>query len=657
MYWEQLELRCRSLYSGAPMPPPTGPAVIGALGTPRGGPCRCCEQCHAHRTASAYPWDGDNRFWAPGQLGNLYSPNPGGDEGNRMNNSGQRNRSGGWNWPRMPWQRSDNNQQSQQTTQQNTQQTPQNRCRPTPTSPDSQYGFANGSSADPNAVPSQQGGYSVIGNPYGIWGPPPPYSDPNSPARRGRYQYIHPSQCHQPMIEQLIPPQNNLSVLECHQHQHQSSTDSHSSEQFCPQQTAQVSLQQQALQRNAIKRQAQFKTKDNYENTPSDSDGGSRDRFSNTLPVRKIKKRVDGANKSIGPNQPAPRTNVQNVFDGSPNHTPEDQENEYNEPTNPAEPSQVANSTPQHAKNRRIKLGVENTGFQPIESVEREAANGKLAEPAESEVYFADVSSCCNISVKNDNFYEDANRRNKKENLEQDDYLSQRFGKREPSVRSRLPFPQMIPEDFDKSAATPSTVKQINVVPAPRTSLIHKDISRQSMLSIDSGEKTDFTDLSPATPSANFLPIYSLQQQQQIDAYHQQESFVASFPYNEQQSQEAHRRSTKNLHDILLADAQYETIKDSNQYETTPLTLNYEHHHELSSSSTSSGSYNKSSTSLHYHQSPVANIKAPMSLNLTPIKRQNNLGTNISAIIQNLSGSEVMLNSAASNLPTNLESS
>lgn len=619
MYWEQLELRCRSLYSGAPPMPPPGPAIIG---TPRGGPCRCCEQCHAHRAAipSAYPWDGDSRFWA-GQAGNFYSPNPGGDEGNRMGTpgSGQRNRS--WNWPRMPWQR---NEPSPQTTQPQPPVT--QRFRGPPTSTDSQYGFSNGpANMNDGTSVSPQNGYSVIGGPYGVWGPPPPYSDPNSPARRGRYQYIHPNPCHS-MLEQHIPP--NQPILECHQH-NSSATDSHS-EQFCPQSTA-----QQQQQRNAIKRQTQFKTKENYENTPSDSDGGQRDRFSNTLPVRKTKKRVDvAANKSIGPNQPQQRVNLQNVFNNlqaESNNQSEASENEYNEPTHPNTEPSSANPTPQHAKNRRIKLGIENTGFQPIEAVEHgELMNGN----AESEVYFADVSSCCNISVKNDNYYEDANQRRpgKVDKTDADEYLSQRFGKKESSVRSRLPFPQMIPEDFEKTSG-----KQMNipVVPAPRTSIIPKEISRQSMCSIDSGEKTDFTDLSPATPTVNFPPYPN---GTSIESYHQQENFVASFPYNEP-SQEAHRRSTKNLHDIFLSnDAQYETIKDSNQYETTPLTLNYELNHDISSSSISSSSYsnNKSSPLSYSHNGTPTNKANAKSVNVTPIKRPN-LGTNISAIIQNLS--------------------
>lgn len=522
----------------------------------------------------------------------------------------------------MPWQR---NEPSPQPTQ--AQPPPTQRFRGPISSSDSQYGFSNGQSNmnDGNSV-SPQNGYSVIGGPYGVWGPPPPYSDPNSPARRGRYQYIHPNPCHS-MLDQHIPP--NQPILECHQH-NSSATDSHS-EQFCPQGPGPLHAQQ-PQQRNVTKRQTQFKTKENYENTPSDSDGGQRDRSSNTLPVRKTKKRVDvAANKSIGPNQPQQRVNVQNVFNNlqaESNNQSEASENEYNEPTHPNTEPSSANPTPQHAKNRRIKLGIENTGFQPIDAGEHgELINGN----AESEVYFADVSSCCNISVKNDNYYEDANQRRsgKPDKAEADDYLSQRFGKKDSSIRSRLPFPQMIPEDFEKA---PGKQLNIPVVPAPRTSIIQKEVSRQSMCSIESGEKTDFTDLSPATPTANFQPYPN----KLIENYHQQDNFVASFPYNEP-SQEAHRRSTKNLQDIFLSnDAQYETIKDSNQYETTPLTLNYELNHDVSSSSISSSSYsNNKSSPLHYsHNGTPTNNKA--NVNVSPIKRQN-LGTNITAIIQNLS--------------------
>lgn len=52
MYWEQLELRCRSLYGQG-----------GGVG-PAGGSCGCCNDC-----GGASPW------WAQ-TPGNLYTPNP-----------------------------------------------------------------------------------------------------------------------------------------------------------------------------------------------------------------------------------------------------------------------------------------------------------------------------------------------------------------------------------------------------------------------------------------------------------------------------------------------------------------------------------------------------------------------------------------------------
>lgn len=572
MYWEQLELRCRSLYSGPSLPPP-GPAVIA---TPGNGSCRCCEQCHAHRAATAYTWDTDNRFWAA-QAGNFYSPNPGDDA---TSAGEQRNRS--WNWPRMPWQRNADSslQSSQPPPPTNNQRYSQHPQHPVSSS-DSQYGFSNGST-NPDSS-SQQNGYSVIA-PYGVhWGPPPPYSDPNSPARRGRYQYIHPSACHQNIVEQHI--QNQASQIH---HEHSSSATDN-----------EQNLTHAIVNRNAAKRSGQQKAKENYENTPSDSDSPLR--VSNTLPTRKTKKHIGGnvTNKSIGPqssNNNPPRANVQNVF----SNQSEMSENDYNEPH--SRKDAISKNIDIHAskksnnfnsiENCQMKLGIENTGFQPIDTAEQTPPNG------ESEVYFADVSSCCNI-------YEDANQRRLMLKNDADEYLSQRFGNR-PSIRSRLPFPQ---------------VDNKIIMPAPRKSIIQKDLSRQSMSSIESSEKTDFTDLSPATPTNN--PVNS-----------QNDNFVSSFPsYNEQSSQEAHRRSTKNLQDIISS-SPYETIKD----DKAPSTLNsYELNHDISSPSISSRSYNKSS--------PIHNFShtvTPTS-STTPIKRSNPLGTNITTIIQNLSGNDISL--------------
>ncbi|CAH2056278.1 unnamed protein product, partial [Iphiclides podalirius] len=107
MYWEQLELRCRSLYR-----PPTGQAAPPA-GRPVQNNCSCCAQCHTAQPA----WDFSlqHRFWAPGRIGNLYSPNP---------SAGRK--TSPWSW--FPWPRS-NSQNS--------------RCRMggVPQSGDSAYGF------------------------------------------------------------------------------------------------------------------------------------------------------------------------------------------------------------------------------------------------------------------------------------------------------------------------------------------------------------------------------------------------------------------------------------------------------------------------------------------------------------------------------------
>ncbi|CAK1593135.1 unnamed protein product [Parnassius mnemosyne] len=116
MYWEQLELRCRSLYR-----PPTGQAVATA-GRPNN--CSCCAQCHTAQPA----WDFSlqHRFWAPGRIGNLYSPNP-----------GTARKTSPWSW--FPWPRS-NSQNS--------------RCRMggVPQSGDSAYGFCESDPTPQNAT-------------------------------------------------------------------------------------------------------------------------------------------------------------------------------------------------------------------------------------------------------------------------------------------------------------------------------------------------------------------------------------------------------------------------------------------------------------------------------------------------------------------------
>lgn len=580
MYWEQLELRCRTLYSQPP-PPPTVSTVGPLLSTPRTAPaCRCCEQCHAHRTMTqTYPWDPNSPFWIPGQpTTNFYSPNPG-DELVNGGNRGLRGRAPGWSWPRMPWQRGD-------------------RFRATPSSPDSQYGFSNMTNVpDPTLTSMQSANYALINaSAYGVWGPPPPYSDPNSPARRSRYPYLTPMQCQQVVMPEQLQsqPVTQNTVLECHQRT--SSAE-----------TADVYTMQ--AQHRPPKRQS-IKSKNNHEHAPSDSDGMARDKVSSTLPARKSKKRQENGAKSVGPNSHPQRITAQEIFCRTQTITHEP----YVQPNAPS-CSSNASVVVTHSRSRRAKAGVENGAFQSVEPITSECEKNRK-ETAESEVYFGDVSSCCNISVQNENNEESSgSKKSPQESFTQeevDDYLAQRFGKRDTSTRSRLPFPQ-IPEVYEQRSQDKTRYS------------VPKDQSRQSMCSAESDEKTDFTyftssDPSPATPASTTAPPFQ-EPTAANNNQHYSDAFIASYPYSSnEQSQEAHKRLTKNLQDIF-------------HESDSPLTkINYDSDVNSYQHSSSSSSNNLSC------RSPKMT-----SQSLTPAKRSSNLTTVVSPVGPSNSSSGVGL--------------
>ncbi|XP_015127292.1 uncharacterized protein LOC107048579 [Diachasma alloeum] len=163
MYWEQLELRCRSLYGQG------GGAPVGGA---TAGSCGCCNDC-----------GGVNPWWAQ-TPGNLYTPNPDLAPSRR--------------W-RLPWSRSrgpapspDSNYgfHAQSIRHANELSDP---SREGTTAISAPYGFIDSrQSAGPYSVLNPQNNsytpstasYSVLEAPVPLWGPPPPYSDPNSPARR-----------------------------------------------------------------------------------------------------------------------------------------------------------------------------------------------------------------------------------------------------------------------------------------------------------------------------------------------------------------------------------------------------------------------------------------------------------------------------------------
>ncbi|ERL83499.1 hypothetical protein D910_00521, partial [Dendroctonus ponderosae] len=411
MYWEQLELRCRSFYQEQPAPPSS------AQGSLRGPPvasttyCSCCEECR-YSSASAgpqvYPWDNhhppDRRVLDARARGQLLLPQP--------RRRAARQPGGG---QRPAWVELEAAALVQSQRRANRAPTVSRRSdaisrkivvclrrdsltyQGAVSSADSQYGFSH--RAGENATQSDQisgstGSYSMLENrpPAGgvyVWGPPPPYSDPNSPARR----YLHQS------------PARRISGLnECfcfsyhHIHHHPHSHESH------------CQLSESNQFRSSRRTRTHESNKDNYENTTApevhqtnensestDTSSGV-ERVAHTLPVRKIKKRSANEMASVKSttNQPSNhRPNVQSVFAGATNGDgapPAPLENDYHEPAG----AETAPKPDGQCRFLPRMQGVENAAFQKQEN------SPQKPETSESEVYFADVSSCCNISVRNE---------------------------------------------------------------------------------------------------------------------------------------------------------------------------------------------------------------------------------------------------------------
>lgn len=535
MYWEQLELRCRSMYASQQVRNPHQQQQTHPLqsSNPLIGACRCYEQCHLHLSAgpavTAMPpppnqhhhmhhhphhqphWEsaGDgSRFWAgsnnPNPPGNFYSPNPGTggcgfaavnalagipgsgvisfdcnaeNERNRVTNQ---NRSSGWSWPRMPWKRANNNtsNSSNNNGTSNNIESSNAGCLSTAT-PDSQYGFS--ANIQPGTV-----------LPYGVWGPPPPYSDPNSPARRAFY-HCRNIMHHSPAGRQ---------IPECHQIMNSSSTDSQSIETCCPQEL----------------------TKSGEVGEGTGLGTGMSTVGSSTLPKRKLKKRnnVDVIHHHQQSGHTAQRPIGPNLFS----------QQQLNSNSNEQKPEDLIKKC--HHNVRKNGNGFQHqhhhhhTAYMHPAPTTHHIHQGSGVDttdsngdgPPESEVYFADVSSCCN-----ENYYDDANRRivNCKDcNSKNEDYLNETQG----SSRSRMPITQFSRHNND-NLSLPITSQQH----PQQQQQMPKDVSRQSVCSMESGEKTDYTDLSPVSP-VDTLPTTS--------------DLIESFPsYNNEQSQGAFRRSTK----------------------------------------------------------------------------------------------------------------
>lgn len=600
MYWEQLELRCRSFYQQQ------SHGHASNHGSVRGAPvtpstyCSCCEECRYPPLPigpQVYPWDthhSTDRFWTPGRVGNFYSPNPGEDPSVGDNTNRDRVTTG-WNWRRLPWTR-------------NTSQSDAHRDNSLPyqigsSSADSQYGFSNRSGTDaihhqgdPNT--GSTGSYSVLDNrpPIGgvyVWGPPPPYSNPNSPARRplqspARYHHIHH-----------------------HMHGHESHCQLNEENQFRNSRRPRLHCNKDNYE-NTTEAEVQH-SNDNEESTDSSS---CVDRISHTLPVRKIKKKADMASIKSTNQSSTSRTNIQNVFNNSKDESKNEDEH-YHEPSVP-DKSKQKNESQQCRFLPRLQ-GVENAAFQNQEN------NPQKPETSESEVYFADVSSCCNISIRNDgqdsSLYDEALESQKarlmslqkpeidgsnqllqnfQENIcsstvtEDEDYLAHRMGHRQMSTRSRMPFPLPVSDELNEFP------------PDPCLQLIPKDISQNSLCSSVQTPLTETTDdgMTPVD-CCNYFPDKNLELK--------------------------HRNFNEHF---LAPDAQYEVVQDQVRQSSSNLTNTISGLNNFGSNY-----YNQNKSNFSFNTMSPKNIP-PKSLNLnsqqSPSRR--NIGSNISALIQNLGG-------------------
>lgn len=364
-------------------------------------------------------------------------------------------------------------------------------------------------------------------------------------------------------------------------------------------------------------------------NESTDTSSCQESRTSHTLPARKMKKKIDVDSVKSVSQSPGCRTNVKHLF----NHD-ELKEDGYHEPNLPELKNQ--NGEGQSYRFLPRLQGVENAAFQKQEN------SPQKPESTESEVYFADVSSCCNISVRNDCqdslLYDEAvesqNPRldslkcvhkqndntnkiiaNFHENIssatvtEDEDCLQHKLDKRQMSVRNHLIFPLH---------------KQEEITSEP-VCTITKEVSLNSICSGIQTPMTETTDdtISPKTPTPSKTSECCL--------YYTEEGEI------EQQ----HRTFSKASLEYLAPDAQYEVVPNQNMvhtYEKSNLAntisnlSNYEQNYMQST-------YNKPSYPTSF-QNPKNSPPKTLNLNQTSKRK---MGSNISTLIQNLGTNHIGL--------------
>lgn len=352
-----------------------------------------------------------------------------------------------------------------------------------------------------------------------------------------------------------------------------------------------------------------------------------------------MKKRMDASSvKSTAPNTSC-RASVQTVFNQQrqEDDQKQDQEHNYHEPNLPemAQHQQNASGDLQQCRFLPRLQGVENEAFQ------KQEISPQKAEPTESEVYFADVSSCCNISVRNDGqdsslydealdtqkprlislqcVHKQAGEKDGASNANDDEeYIAQRMGKRQMSTRSRLPFP--LPSSDSLSEMTTDSCMQ----------LLPKDISQNSLCSSVQTPLTETTDDSPMTPN-----------------FPKNDCCIGYFPEKNTNAEKMKMKtqrhpqqfSNANLDQFLAPDAQYEVIDDQETRQNQQPTFS-----NLTNTISGLNNYGQSYLQPNFLQnrnnftcnSPAAKNIPPKTLNLNQSPSRRNLGSNISTLIQNL---------------------
>ncbi|XP_059469999.1 uncharacterized protein LOC132193380 isoform X2 [Neocloeon triangulifer] len=429
MYWEQLEMRCRYLYGRRPV-----------SGQHQYTYCGCsCDDCPRAAAVSnstiaphtevfqpwpAWQWDAaEERYWTPPRIGNLYTPNPEDQVVQQQQQQSQEENAvtnARWSW--LPWNRSS----------MHVQETPEvEQQRPLRTDQDSQYGF--GVTTRPTTTTA-----TIIQTPRGhltstvvrpltaqafmtdassslpryMWGPPPPYSHP--PSTAGNSTATSPSR-QAPALPQLDQQQHS-SLCQRHTHVvHQglaTPTMLHHHHHHCEQQTSTPASPQNhpvsPLQSPVITaRQHSTHTSSPYcarlraENVqaiksladlppPVTSAAGS-------LPSRKLKKKPADAqiskvdsqeselSSAISPTDSPSRKGLASSLRGL----------FGNMPGSPVLVHPTTRSLTQSAPTSAINSPLKAASIPTLRRHCVEAAmKSSSTEPAESELYFADVSSC-----------------------------------------------------------------------------------------------------------------------------------------------------------------------------------------------------------------------------------------------------------------------